>query len=356
VISFETGSALVFGMNIGTTVTAWLAAMGATTEARRAALAHTLFNGLGVVLIAPFFLPVFVPLLHRFYPAMSDPVTNANGTFFPYVTAPIAMVHTGFNVINTLLFLPFLGYFTALVRRLVPGGDVKEQPRLTLLEPQMMAPSIAVEQARQEVDLMATCTHKMLADFRVILSGEKKEELERGILEAEDRLDRVQHEVSTFLGKVMSAHLPAEVAYRARMLLRVADEYESVSDEVRTLLKMIQRMRANGMALSHEGKTELLSLHDLCAHFQNKVTEAFQKGKAYAPDVLTHLHADSEAISQRIKDIRAAQFQRLTDHNPHAEPLKIVMFMDLLNVYRRLKEDCLNIGEAMLDERGADNG
>ena len=355
VISFETGAALVFGMNIGTTVTAWLAALGATTEARRAALAHTLFNCIGVVVVAPLFLPVFVPLLHHLYPAMAEPMTTAGGTVYPHITAPIAMVHTGFNVINTCLFLPFLGPFTALVRRLVPGGNVAEQPRLTMLEPQMMAPAIAVEQAHQEVDMMATCAHTMLADFRVILAGAKKDELERAIFEAEDKLDRVQHEVSNFLGKVMSAHLPLDVAYRARMLLRVADEYESVSDEVQSLLKMIQRMRVNEMALSPEGKKELLSLHDLCSQFANKVTEAFRKGKAYAPDVLTHMHADSQAISQRIKDVRASQLQRLTDHNPQADPIKVVLLMDLLNVYRRLKEDCLNIGEALLDEREKDD-
>ena len=355
VISFETGSALVFGMNIGTTITAWLAALTATTEAKRAALAHTLFNCIGVLLIAPFFLPVFVPLLHRLYPGMCEAVAGENGTVFPHITAPIAMVHTGFNVINTCIFLPFLGYFTALVRRLVPGSNVKEQPRLTMLEPQMMAPAIAVEQAHQEVDLMAACTHKMLADFRLIVAGSKKEELERGIFEAEDNLDRVQHEVSNFLGKVMSAHLPMDVAYRARMLLRVADEYESVSDEVRSLLKMMQRMRSNGMALSQEGRAELLSLHDLCSAFAEKVTEAFRKGKAYAPDVLTNMHADAEAISHRIKDVRLAQLQRLTDHKPQAEPLKIVLLLDLLNVYRRIKEDYLNIGEAMMDERGSES-
>ena len=353
VISFETGSALVFGMNIGTTVTAWLAAMAATTEARRAALAHTLFNCIGVLLLAPLFLPVFVPLLHHLYPSMTEPVTNGSGAVYPHITAPIAMVHTGFNVINTCIFLPFLGYFTALVRRLVPGSDVKEQPRLTMLEPQRMSPAIAVEQAHEEVDGMATVALRMLTDFRTVLSGPKRDDLERSIFEAESKLDRIQHEVSDFVGKVMSAHLPTDVAYRAKMLLRVADEYESVSDEVQSLLKMMQRMRTNGMALSHEGKEEMLSLHDLCYRFAAQVTEAFRKGKAYAPDVLTNMRSDAQAISQRIREIREAQLQRLTDHKPHAEPLKIVLLMDFLNVYRRLKEDCLNIGEAMIDERGS---
>lgn len=354
VISFETGAALVFGMNIGTTVTAWLAALTATTEARRAALAHTLFNCFGVLILAPLFLPVFVPLLHHFFPAMTDPVASANGTVYPHITAPIAFMHTGFNVINTCLFLPFLGFFTAFVRRLVPDSAVKEQPRLTKFDPLKTSPVIAVEQARQEVDQMAACAHKMLADFRLILTGVKQEALERGIFEAEDRLDQVQHEVSDFLGKVMSAHLPMDVAYRARMLLRVADEYESVSDEVQCLLKMMLRMRTNEMSLSVEGKTDLLALHDLCVLFADKVTDAFRKGKDFAPDVLATMHAESQAISQRIKDVRASLLQRLTEHHPNADPIKVVLLMDLLNVYRRLKEDCLNIGEAMLDERGGE--
>lgn len=350
VISFETASALVFGMNIGTTITAWLAAMTATTEARRAALAHTLFNCIGVMILAPLFLPIFVPLLHDAFPSMAQSVTGPNGTFYPYITAPIAIVHTGFNVINTCIFLPFLTVFTALVRRLVPEGSVAEQPRLSRVDPLKMSPVIAVEQARQEVERMAACSIKMLNDSRDILRGEREDDVERGIFEAEDRLDVVQHEVSDFLGKVMSAHLPTDVAYRARMLLRVADEYESVSDEVRALLKMLLRMRNNEMTLSAEGLVEMLSLHDQCTLFAEKVTEAFRIGKALAPDVLTNMHTESTAISQRIKDIRKAQLQRLTDHKPHSEPVKIVCLLDILNVYRRIKEDCLNIGEAMLDE------
>ena len=352
VISFETAVALVFGMNIGTTITAWLAALTASTEARRAALAHTLFNCIGVVILAPLFMLVIVPWLHHAFPTMMEGQSTASGMVYPKITAPIALVHTGFNVVNTVLFLPFLGLFTMLVRHLIPDSVIVEQPHLAKLDPVKLSPVIAVEQARQEVHRMASCALKSLNDFREILSGTRKEELERNIFEAEDMLDTVQHEVSDFLGKVMSAHLPLDVAYRARMLLRVADEYESVSDEVQALLKMIMRMRSNSMTLSDEGKNEMLALHDMCSSFAEKVTEAFRLGKSLAPDVLANMHTQSHAISQRIKEVRAAQLQRLTDHDPNADPIKVVLLMDLLNVYRRLKEDCLNIGEAIIDERG----
>lgn len=354
VISFETAVALVFGMNIGTTITAWLAALTASTEARRAALAHTLFNCIGVVILAPVFMLVLNPWMHQLFPSMMAPQTTANGVVYPQITAPIALVHTGFNLVNTMLFLPFLGLFTALVRYLIPDSMVVEQPHLAKLDPVKLSPVIAVEQARQEVHRMASYALKSLNDFREILKGSRKEELERGIFETEDMLDTVQHEVSDFLGKVMSTHLPLDVAYRARMLLRVADEYESVSDEVQALLKMMMRMRTNGMTLSEEGREEMLMLHDMCAQFADKVTEAFRLGKNLAPEVLANMHTQSQAISQRIKEVRAAQLQRLTDHDPNADPIKVVLLMDLLNVYRRLKEDCLNIGEAIIDERGGE--
>jgi len=351
VISFETASALVFGMNIGTTVTAWLAALNATTEAKRAALAHTLFNCIGVIILAPFFLPVIVPLFHHLYPLMTTAGAAADGSMvYPHVAAPIAMVHTGFNVINTCLFVPFLGYFAILVRRLVPGGRLVETPRLTLLDPQKTAPVIAVEQARREVEYMADCCKEMMAEFRQVLAGVKREDLEQHIFETEDKLDRLQHDVSTFLGKVMTSQLSSDVAYRARMLLRVADEYESVSDEVVSLLKLVKRMQKHEMVLSDKGREEMFALHDRCTAFADTITESFRSGKEQAPDVLGHMKFDSHAITEQIKTIRASQLQRLADRVPGVDPMKIVVLLDMLNVYRRLKENCLNIGEAMLDE------
>jgi len=118
--------------------------------------------------------------------------------------------------------------------------------------------------------------------------------------------------------------------------------------------EMMMRMRTNGMTLSEEGREKMLMLHDMCAQFADKVTEAFRLGKNLAPEVLANMHTQSQAISQRIKEVRAAQLQRLTDHDPNADPIKVVLLMDLLNVYRRLKEDCLNIGEAIIDERGGE--
>ncbi len=340
-IDFNTAASLVLGMNIGTTVTAWLAAIGAPTNARRAALAHSLFNVIGVLIMAPLF-PLFLPVAVRFFGI--DAMEGSSLLF------AVAGVHTAFNLINTCIFLPFTKPFAWLITHIIPDPKVRELPRLAVLNPLKLAPVVAVEQARREVEHMSHRCEGLIDDFRKVLLGQNDEALENGIFHAEEELDVVQHEVSSFLGAIMSANLPSDVAYRARMLLRVADEYESVSDEVAALLKQFIRMRRGGLRLSAQGRDELLSLHDLCRAFAATVSEAFRQGKTHAPDLLAHMRSDAAAISARVKQIRKAQMARLAGQDPSIDPLCVVIVLDVLNLYRRLKEDCLNIGEAMLDE------
>ena len=330
-IDFNTAACLVLGMNIGTTVTAWLAALKAPTNARRAALAHSLFNVIGVLIMAPLF-PFVLPLAVRIFHI--DTMGPEQLTF------AVAGVHTAFNAINTCIFLPFTRPYAWLIEHIIPDPKVRELPRLALLNPLKVAPVVAVEQARKEVEHMANRC----------LSGKTNETLENDIFHREEELDVIQHEVSAFLGQIMSTNLPADVAYRSRMLLRVADEYESVSDEVAALLKQFIRIRRSKMKLSDRGRQALLGLHDLCASFAATVTESFLQGKAHASDVLADMYPDAAGISARVKEIRKDQMLRLAEHDPTIDPLCVVIVLDVLNIYRRLKEDCLNIGEAMLDE------
>lgn len=346
-IDFYTAATLVLGMNIGTTITAWLAALGAPTNARRAALAHSLFNVIGVIIMVPLF-PILLPIANDVFSIVQ---TDANGVVdTARVAFGVAGVHTAFNVVNTCIFLPLVHPFAWLITRIIPDSKIRENPRLTVIDSTRVAPVVAVEQARKEVEYMCSRCEEMLDDFRKVLIGESDDELEQNLFRSEDALDVIQHEVSTFLGVIMSKNLPSEVALRARMLLRVADEYESVSDEVAALLRQILRMRKNGMKISDRGASDILSLHDLCRGFAATVNEGFRQGKAHAQDVLSHLHTDAATISARVKEIRKAQMTRMADHDPTIDPLCVVVVLDVLNIYRRLKEDCLNIGEAMLDE------
>ena len=350
IISFETAAAAVLGMNIGTTITAWLASMGATPEAKRAALAHTLFNIIGVIVLTPFFLPLIIPQVKAAFPHITEPAVISGVTCYPHVSAPMAYIHTGFNVINTFLFLPFVVCFARLVTFLIPAKPGKEVPRLTVLDPRMISsPVIAVEQAAREVLFMADSDLDLLASFRRLLTGENDPDLEEHILHRENILDSVQREITDFLGQIMTGRLPQDVANHARTLLRVTDEYESVSDEVASLLKMMRRLHNNKLELSEQGRKELLQVHDQVTQFGIYVTEAFKADHEDSVNHLTHMRADSENIRALIRQIRDSHLSRLEKNI--ANPFKIVICMDILNAYTRIKEDYLNIGETLTGEK-----
>jgi phosphate:Na+ symporter len=262
----------------------------------------------------------------------------------------VAGVHTAFNIVNTGLFIPFTRHFAALITCIIPDSKIKESPRLTLLNPLKIAPVVAVEQARREVEQMSKRCDGLFENIRAIIEGKSNDEIENDVFHAEDELDILQHEVSEFLVKIMSTNLPSDVAFRARMLLRVADEYESVSDEAASLLKQFIRMRRQELVLSDRGRQDLLKLHEMCKSFSLNVSEAFRQGKAYAGSILSHMHSDASGISACVKEIRRAQMTRMADKDPTINPLCSVVMLDMLNIYRRLKEDFLNIGEAMLEE------
>jgi phosphate:Na+ symporter len=343
-LNFETAAVLVLGMNIGTTITTWFAALGAPTDARRAALAHTLFNLIGVIIMAPLF-PICLPMICRTFG-----IYNMDNTSLGFA---VAGIHTAFNIVNTIFFLPFTQHFAALITWIIPDPKVKENPHLTVLNPHKTSPVVAVEQARHEVERMSLRCDALFDALRKVIEGESNEELENDIFHAEDELDLLQHEVSQFLGVIMTTNLPSDVAFRARMLLRVADEYESVSDEAAVLLKQIIRMRRQGLTLSDRGRQNLLELHEQCKTFAHTVSEAFRQGKSLAGSILTHIHSDAAGISSRVKVIRKNQMTRMSEGDATLNPLSAVAMLDLLNVYRRLKEDYLNIGEAMLEESNA---
>ncbi len=119
-LSFEAAAATVFGMNIGTTVTAWLAAMNGSGEARQTALAHTLFNVVGTVLIIPFFVPVILPVATSFFPNYAEAAVANGVTTYPNVAAPMAAIHTLFNLITTA----FATMVSSVLKSPIPGFDL----------------------------------------------------------------------------------------------------------------------------------------------------------------------------------------------------------------------------------------
>lgn len=335
-ITFEAAAATVFGMNIGTTVTAWMAAFNSSAEAKRTAMAHTLFNVIGAAMLIPLFLPVVVPLAKAAFP---DYATN--------IPAPMAAVHTFFNVATTLVFLPFTGRFAALVERLIPAKS-KQTPKLTVLDPRInRSPAIALDQVSREISFMAESDVELLGRVRRIVSGESDDADEAHVVKREDILDKVQSEISAFIGVVLTGRLSSAESERARALLRLADEFESVSDVAPAILKTIRRMRDNNLAMSDVSKAAVLSVHDRVAAFAGSVATALKaEGSSILSADFAPIAAESAAIRKFIRETRQKQLARL-DGGDEGAPMRVLIELDILGAYEHIRACCENIAETL---------
>ncbi|MEE2990287.1 MAG: Na/Pi cotransporter family protein [Planctomycetota bacterium] len=268
VIDYPTAAALVLGENIGTTITALLASIGANTNARRAAYFHALFNVIGVCWISLFFFAYvqFVPWV------ISADVTEfaldeAGVKTYTQITAAIAATHSIFNVVNTLLFLPVAHLFAGMLIRIVPERKVREQPRLTNLDIRMLeTPVVGIEQSRVEILRMADGCQKMMGWLKKSIDEEDPDPKRvEQLFQLEEDLDTIQDEFVNFMTSLLSGNVPHRVILEGRQQLRMADEYESISDCLVSIQKFQLRLGKQGHYFGEKQRTALNSLHDAVA-------------------------------------------------------------------------------------------
>ena len=343
-VTYETAVATLFGANIGTTVTAWMAAAGGTAGARRTALAHTLTNAVGSLVFLPLVLPVFVPLGKWLFPGWNAVTQTPQGAMLLGVMLPIAATDTIFAILRGLLAFPFVSPFSRLLVALVPGRG-EEKPHLTALNLRAkQSPVIACEQAMKEVRFMAESGLDLLENVRKVFTGEADDKVEEHIFHREEVLDNVQKEITKFIGKVMVARLPPEVAERARLILRLSDEFESVSDEAPAILKAVRRLRDDGQRISDVSSAAILSVLDRVADFARKVTDAFFQKTP--PLTAESAQAVSRDLHQFIRSIRQGQLGRIGPDDP-TSPMRVLVELDILNAFERIRSYYLNIAESL---------
>ena len=322
-ITYETAISALFGANIGTTMTAWLAAIGAGPAAKRTALANTLMNVIGSIICLPFVLSVFVPLGRLIFPAA---VSSAD------VMLPIAASDTAFSIIRGVIFLPFTGVLEKVLEKLVPQKEA-EVPHLTSLN--MLAkssPAIACERAAFEVRFMAKTVSNMFTGLRTILTQGKNRDEEDKIFASEQLLDDLQRETTQFLGEILPRRMSAHYAALTADLIKTADEIESISDSQTSVLKAIKRIRAEGERLSGGDLAVILEIHDAIA------------------ELFTACTGDGEAriaLANEVKmKIRAARELELRRVGGGSKTGAVLATLDMINAYWQIRGHALSLSFA----------
>ena len=348
VIPFETAAALVLGENIGTTITAFLASLGATTNARRAAYFHIVFNLIGVFWITLIF-AWYIELIHWLAGGnVSEAVVVDGVTSYPNTTLAIAMTHSVFNITNTLMFIPLLPWFVKFLERVVPAKDFKEKPRLTDLEMRVArTPALAIQQSRVEIEKMGDGCEKMLTWLSELMEQDDPDRaLADRLTRREQVLNSMQDEVSEFVTELLSGNVPYSIADEACRQLRMVNEYEAMSDDIVNLDKFDRKLRRKGSRFSEEQREGLGFLNKQIAELLRIVNLALQQNNRNVPTQITAL---ADRVKKDVKQLRRKHLSNLL--NDKIEPQVSVAFLSALNAYSRLRDHTINIAESIAGEK-----
>ncbi len=298
VLPIYMGIALVMGENIGTTATANLAALGAGTEARRAALAHLLFNVFGVVWV----LAVFYPLVDMVCSLVGyNPSLSGQAERIPVV---LAMFHTCFNVLNTALLIGFIPQMERIVCRLLPEGkaEAKEPSTLHFISVGVIqTPEIAVLQAQKEIVHFAERMHRMFGMVCSLIDEKDKKEFESQfarIERYETIADNMEIEIANFLEQVGNEHLSDETKEKTRVILRQIGELESIGDACYKMARTVNHLRENKEDFTAEQYTRL---HDMLRLVNEAVVQMIVVVSGRRKDLSL---ADSLSIENDINELR----------------------------------------------------
>ncbi|MBU0759681.1 MAG: Na/Pi cotransporter family protein [Candidatus Omnitrophica bacterium] len=334
VIDFPIAIAAMLGSNIGTTITAQFASIGSSITSRRAAMAHTLFNVLGVLIVLPFFYSgIFERIVDMITPGS---ITNAT------IMRNVANAHTVFNVFNTLLFLPFIGLFVKLSTVFVPGEVEVDHAQPKYLEEHLLAtPSIALDQSVKEIV-------RMLGISRVAVKEamrgffDKEPKFFNKVRKKEDAIDNLQVEITNYVVKISQHSLTPEESERLPVLLHSVNDVERIGDHAENLAELAERALEEKLPFSDSAINDLHTIYNEVDNMMEDVKEAFlAQDEERAKDALVR----EETINRLQLTLRANHIQRLGER--HCVPLSGVIFLDFVNNLEKIGDHLTNVAQAV---------
>lgn len=329
-IDYPTAVALVLGENVGTTVTALLASLGASSNAKRAAYAHTLINIVGVMWATITFRPYLSILAH-----FSDSTAN--------MATAIATAHTMFNIINVILFIPFIGYLAKFLCTIVKDDD-NGVVRVTKLSSLMVTlPNVVIDQTRTEVLTMAANIKEIFFKLEEVYYNPSKLEAYNEEIDAiEEKLDLYEKEVSDANFTILNKGLEASYVEETRGNLITCDEYETISDYLKRVSNSLMRLKKDDLELTQERKETLQKLNHMVFDFFDDINKAY---KTKDRDLFMLSISKYTAIKNLYKEARHGHFDKEAQ-NDETIPAKLSTgYMDILNYYRRATDHVYNIIE-----------
>lgn len=348
VLPIYLGIALVMGENIGTTATANLAALGANTQARRAALAHLMFNVFGVIWVLVFFYP-FVNMVCSIVDY--NPADGNVGA--QKLSIVLAMFHTMFNVCNTFLLIWFIPQMEKVVCKVIKPSrrDEDEDFRLRFISSGIMqTPELSVLEARKEITSFAERIQRMFSMVRDLLETNNDADFAKlfaRIEKYETISDNMEIEIAKYLDNVSNAHLSDETKGKIRAMLREISEIESIGDSCYNIARTINRKIKGKEDFTDE---QYQHLHQMFSLTNDSLTQmnVIVSGRKDNLDVNRSFNIENEINNYRTQ----LKSQNINDVNDHKYTYAIgTMYMDIISECEKLADYVVNVVEVRMGTR-----
>ena len=329
---------ILFGDNIGTTITALLASIGQSKNAKRTALAHSIFNITGSIVFL-----FLIPVLEKFVQFISP-----KGPEVEVISRQIANAHTTFNVVCTLVWLPLIPLMVKIVTTIVRGDDTK---KVHSYEPQYLddkmigQPIPAMYMVSNEINRIATSTEKMLKILKEIVSGDNKEETKSLFKKYHDAIKTLQDAIVTYISKLFTGGALTEVqAERVAGYLAIANNIDRIADRCGDVVNIYERIGTSEKILSEQAKEELAQCVTIAEElFEQAITAVATDNVDQAEQVIQ----DKKRMRKAQKKSTKKHLERLQENL--CDPELTRAYSGILLNLDRVADNCTGIAEEALD-------
>ena len=317
-IDIDTGVALVLGANVGTSVTAQLAAIGKPPEAARAAMVHTMFNLIGALAWLP-----FVGVLTGIVEGIGGPLARQ-----------VANAHTIFNVANTLVFLAFVPQLERLVTKLVPDQPEGEPIQLKFLDDSLLqTPNLALERARLELLRMTSRVQSMLTNVLPAILDGPAEALD-AVEALDDEIDALHGQIIVYLGKVGERSLHTDSADHLMDIMEATNNLEAIGDLIETNLVALGRERlANGYQVGDQSRSMIEDFHHDVSLALDLAVAALAEGSAEHANAVSGMKAELSAKRRVMAEHYARRLNASDENRIELYRFETELLTDLQRIY-----------------------
>ena len=357
-IPFPMACAMVLGENIGTTITANIAASVGNPSAKRAALSHTIFNVFGVIWALILFRP-FLGLVGKIIEFMGYPnpaaegfaVSQPDGDEGTAALYGLSMLHTLFNLINTLLLVWFTELIAKVVSKLVKQPENKEEKpyRLKYINAGPLAtPELATEQAIKEIIHFANISRNGLGYARAAINEtdpDKFEELRSKLVKYEEISDRIEYEIASFLNAVSESEISENTSYKIKAMYKIIGEMESLGDSGESISRILSRRNVHNKTFDQDTVKKLNAMVDLVDNAYSVMITNLDLAERAELEEISNAYSAEERINGLRDHLRDDEINSLEDNRKNYQTS--VYYMDIVSELEKMGDYMINISQAL---------